>query len=160
MDRLGSVLFLGTKKWDQSTILLYAQEFGDEALLVNQNGQFYISPIFFEKYMPQDAFAGSLIYLGTCQSFADRRLAESIWDLCGRTDPTHRAGIILYDFSGIGVCEGKAWKCRHLGYNSEVKALYREDVTLEEIISPEKTTLEDLVGVYEGSYFASQGRRA
>lgn len=181
VDRLGSVLFLGTKKWDQSTILLYAQEFGDEALLVNQNGQFYISPIFFEKYMPQDAFAGSLIYLGTCQSFADRRLAESIWDkgaevILGNTRTVRQIYNfkMLYSFAegltqrteqgsyytisqALEYAKEKHGSADTLGYNSEVKALYREDVTLEEIISPEKTTLEDLVGVYEGSYFSSQG---
>lgn len=181
VDRLGSVLFLGTKKWDQSTILLYAQEFGDEALLVNQNGQFYISPIFFEKYMPQDAFAGSLIYLGTCQSFADRRLAESIWDkgaevILGNTRTVRQIYNfkMLYSFAegltqrteqgsyytisqALEYAKEKHGSADTWGYNSEVKALYREDVTLEEIISPEKTTLEDLVGVYEGSYFASQG---
>lgn len=183
VDRLGSVLFLGTKKWDQATILLYAQEFGDDALLVNKNGQFYISPVFFDKYMPENAFEGSMVYLGTCESFADRRLAESIWNqgaevILGNTREVRQ----IYNFQMIysfakgltqqtntgryyTISQALAYaKAEHgatdvLGCNSEVKALYREDVSLNELfpLQAPESELKDLLGVYTGSYIATQG---
>ncbi len=184
VDSLGSVLFLGTKQWDQATILLYAQEFGDQALLVNQNGQFYISPVFFEQYMPEDAFAGSMVYLGACESFMDQRLAQSIWDkgaqiILGNTRSVRQIYNfqMMYSFVQAWAQPGEtgeyatvsqalaAAKEQHgatdstiLGYGSEVLALYREDVTLEEFLAAQQEVdLSQLVGVYEGSYFATQG---
>ncbi len=77
--RLGPVLFLGTKKNDESTCLRYAEEMENDALLINPKGEFYVTYIFFEKYLPKGSLEGSLIYLGACWSFADRRLAESIF---------------------------------------------------------------------------------
>ena len=180
VDSLGSVLFLGTKKWDKAAILLYIQEFSDKALLVNQNGQFYISPVFFEQYMPEDAFVGSMVYLGTCMSFMDQRLAQSIWDkgaqiILGNT----RSVRVIYNFQML-YSFVEAWtnpgqtgeyrtvtqalaaaKEKHGATDdtgSEVMACYRQDVTIEEFLAEKQDVdMSQLVGVYQGSYFATQG---
>lgn len=78
LDKFGSVLCLGTEAYDQSTILIYQQEFADKAICLNGDKGFYITSVFFDKYMPEGCFDGSLVYLGACNSVTDTRLAESI----------------------------------------------------------------------------------
>lgn len=79
-SRLGPVLFTGIEAYDPATILLYTLEFGDEAIVLNQKGQFYLTHVFFDKYVPEDAYAGSLIYLGSCSSAQDERLVQSMFN--------------------------------------------------------------------------------
>lgn len=79
-EEMGSILFTGIKEYDPATILLYTLEFGDKAIVMNEKGYFYLTPIFFEKYVPENAFEGSLLYLGTCCSLADGRLAQALID--------------------------------------------------------------------------------
>ena len=79
-EEKGSTLFTGIKEYDPATILLYTLEFGDKAIVMNEKGQFYLTPIFFEKYVPENAFEGSLLYLGCCNSTTDGRLAQALID--------------------------------------------------------------------------------
>lgn len=79
-SELGPVLFTGIEAWDPSTLLLYTIEMGEKAICVNSKGDFYLTHIFFDKYVPENAYDGSLLYLGACSSAHDSRLIKSLFD--------------------------------------------------------------------------------
>lgn len=160
LDQLGSILFLGTKKWDPATILLYQKEFSNDALLTNGKGQFYITPVFFEKYMPKDALRDSLVYLATCSSFADSRLPQSILNHGARAvlgnstivEATYdfkmlysffeRMSMTAEDGSYYTISQALAYAKKEngdhddyfLGAGSKVLAAYRDDFALPDML--------------------------
>lgn len=161
---VGSVLFTGIDAWDQATILLYTLEFGDKAIGVNDDGEFYLTSIFFDKYVDENAYKGSLFYLGACNSCTDARLARSIWDKGARGILCNtQATWINYNFQmTYSFFEGMTTKDRKgnyltisqalnyakeqngekdpyiFGYGSEVIAFYRDDddFTLQDMATP------------------------
>lgn len=102
VEKLGSVLCLGTPGYDQYTLLAYQRELADKALCLNGDKGFCITSVFFDKYMPEGCFDGSLVYLGTCSSAADPRLAESIFNKGARAVLGNSKPIsIIYNFDMV-----------------------------------------------------------
>ena len=50
----------------------------DEKTIVNKNGYLLITPALFEKYLPDNALAHSIIYLGACESGYDNSLINAL----------------------------------------------------------------------------------
>lgn len=110
----------------------YVKEFEDDALIFNPNkkgsseGSCYLTPRFFDKYVPEDAFEGCLIYLGSCRSYSDMRLAQSLFDkgaraVIGNTD------IIgcIYNYRMIYTfCKALAEKTENGDYRTLSEALH------------------------------------
>ena len=73
----------------QSMMLLYREELQDKAILSTTSGGFCVTSKFFEKYMPENALYGDVVYLGSCYSYylatydgyEDSRLVDSILGL-------------------------------------------------------------------------------
>lgn len=158
VDEYGPVLFLGTKKWDKATMRLYNEELSKHQLVLGSAGDYYITPLYLDKFS-DDAFSGSLIYLGACNSMTDERLAQAFWDhgayaILGNTRPvnvSYNFQMIYSFFHAFATCRDDGrfnsisealsmakeengqtdpWP---LSYKSEVVAAYRSDCTLWQI---------------------------
>lgn len=79
-SKLGPILCLG-KVHDQTEIMRYQKEIGEDAVYLSTSGGVRISSKFFDNFMKKESFEGSLVYFNTCFSYTDNRLANSILDL-------------------------------------------------------------------------------
>lgn len=78
-SEVGGVLFTGVNAWDKDLISKYC-EAGSRAVCFNKKGQAYLTSEFFDRYVKDEQYNGNLFYLGSCSSFQDARLVQSIWD--------------------------------------------------------------------------------
>lgn len=79
-SKLGPILCLG-KVHDQTEIMRYQKEIGEDAVYLSTSGGVRISSKFFDNFMKKESLEGSLVYFNTCFSYTDDRLANSILDL-------------------------------------------------------------------------------
>lgn len=157
-ERVGSILGLGNQKLDEQTLDVYDIFVGQDAFLVAQDGQYCVTSAFFEKVVPENAYEGCLFYLNSCSSFADERLAQSIWDrgarcVVGNTMETWipYSTTMMYRFfegftkqndggSFYTVSEALKYAKEKEGeidplYGSSVEAAYRDDFTFLDMLS-------------------------
>lgn len=99
---IGSVLFTGISAWDEETLNNYSDAITEHAIGINQEGHFYLTSLFFDNYVEDNAYSGNLFYLGSCSSLADSRLAQSIWNKGARAIVGNTRSVwINYNFKMI-----------------------------------------------------------
>jgi len=170
--KTGSVLFTGTCMYDK-TLLEQGKRFFDEELIekykhmldsgavgINQDGYLYVTAVFFEEYIADNAFEGCFFYLGACNSctdayFTQSSLSQSIWDkgaraiICNSKEVLVNYNVKMMDtfFEGMTLKNEKGEyntisqalayaKQKHGAYDSwgkgsEVIAFHQDDFNLE-----------------------------
>lgn len=77
-DFAGSCIAVRDDTADPQTLVKYRREIASDAIYISSAGTLCLTPVFFDKHMPDDALKGNLVYISTCYSATDTKLAQSI----------------------------------------------------------------------------------
>lgn len=78
-EGLGSFMVVGIKE-TRKNYKKYMKDLQAERLVCTSSGNYAITSAFIDKYIPEGALKNSILYLGTCSSGEDDRLAQSFLD--------------------------------------------------------------------------------
>lgn len=79
-EKYGSILVTGIKCSSVSNVAKYYEAFKSKSLLFTLSGSAIMTRLFIDNYIADGTYANTVIYLGTCLSGKDERLANSFID--------------------------------------------------------------------------------